>query len=89
MAGSSRKRLLCLFDVDGTMTRPRCHLYLTFYVVNILIFLTRQQITAEMRSFMEEEVGTFSNRKGLFCFAKFGYMKYNSAATYKKKTCAR
>jgi len=38
MAGSSRKRLLCLFDVDGTMTKPR------------------QQITAEMRSFMEEKV---------------------------------
>merc|ERR1719234_1151902 len=38
MAGSSRKRLLCLFDVDGTMTKPR------------------QQITAEMRSFMENKV---------------------------------
>ena len=33
---------------------------------------------------MEEEVGMFSKRKDLFCFAKFGCLKYNSAATYKK-----
>ena len=38
MAGEDKRRLLCLFDVDGTLTAPR------------------QEITAEMRTFMEEQV---------------------------------
>jgi len=38
MASEDKRRLLCLFDVDGTLTAPR------------------QEITAEMRTFMEEQV---------------------------------